>query len=80
MVFSVNFQRIFFGFVIGFSFWLGSLILRILLVPVFTTPWGNTVLNDIPGIGLIIALIATFEYWGLLPKPTLENSEESNFS
>ena len=73
-------KRIFFGFLVGFSFWLGSLILSVLLIPVFSSPWGDTMLNDIPGIGLIIAIIAAFEYWGLLPKPILENSEGSNSS
>jgi hypothetical protein len=73
-------KRIFFGFSVGFSFWLGSWVLSLLLIPIFSTPWGDTVLNDIPGIGLIIALIVAFEYWGLLPKPTIKNSEGSNSS
>ena len=76
----MDFQRIILGFVYGFSFWLGSFILSILLIPAFNTPWGSTLLNDLPGIGLIIAFVAAFEYWGLLPKPTIENSEGSNTS
>jgi hypothetical protein len=39
--------------------------------------FNRTFLHDLPSIGLIIALIVSFEVFGLIPHPTIVSNEES---
>lgn len=70
-------RRTFFGILVGFILWFSSFILSLLLdLIIGNNTWGSTFLHDMPGFGLILALIVTLDFWGLLPRPVVKNMED----
>ncbi len=69
-------RRLVVGFFIGGILWIGIVIFAIVMgIFVEDNLFLKTVQLDLPGIGGIIALLVSFQIWGLLPQP-LANEEE----
>ncbi len=69
-------RRLVVGFFIGGILWIGFVIFAIIMgIFVEDNLFLKTVQLDLPGIGGIIALLVSFQIWGLLPQP-LANGEE----
>ncbi|MFX0050763.1 MAG: hypothetical protein ACFFAJ_04455 [Candidatus Hodarchaeota archaeon] len=72
-------RRFFIGGILGGLLWGGSSFLSLIIRQLLTTDtFLETLLNDIPGIGLIIGLLVTLEIWGLIPNPVLPNGKDTS--
>lgn len=38
--------------------------------------WLGTLINDLPGLGFILALLISLQIWGLLPQPVDNHDEQ----
>ena len=69
-------RRLVVGLVIGGILWISIVIIAIVMgFFVEDNLFLKTIILDLPGIGGIIALLVSFQIWGLLPQP-LANVEE----
>ncbi|WP_455143605.1 hypothetical protein [Candidatus Hodarchaeum mangrovi] len=62
-------KRVFVGILLAISIFVYFFIVSIILSPILTSTWGETMLDDLPRIGLIIGLLIAFQIWGVLPQP-----------
>lgn len=69
-------RRLVVGLVIGILVWICIFAFALVLgIFVENNLWLKTVQLDLPGIGGIIALLVTFQIWGLLPQPSSDVEE-----
>ncbi len=61
------------GGMVGIVFLVITYMLELIL---WDDPFNRTFLHDLPSIGLIIALIVSFEIFGFIPRPTIVNNEK----
>jgi hypothetical protein len=63
-------RRLIVGLILGILLWFSFLAFTIIIdILTVNTVWWDTFLIDLPGIGVIAALLLTFQIWGLLPQP-----------
>ncbi|UCE14498.1 MAG: hypothetical protein JSV04_04800, partial [Candidatus Heimdallarchaeota archaeon] len=57
--------------------WISILIMTVLITIISDENiWLKTFINDLPGLGLILALLISLQIWGLLPQPMDTNDEQ----
>ncbi|MFX0171450.1 MAG: hypothetical protein ACFE9L_05975 [Candidatus Hodarchaeota archaeon] len=70
-------RRFFIGGILGGLLWGASFVLSLIIRQLLNTDtFLETLLNDIPGIGLILGLLITLEIWGLIPNPVLSSDKD----
>ena len=65
------------GLIVGSGIWISILIITIIIMLVSNENiWLKTLVNDLPGLGFILALIISLQIWGLLPQPVDSHDEQ----
>ncbi|MFX0013900.1 MAG: hypothetical protein ACFE98_04870 [Candidatus Hermodarchaeota archaeon] len=68
-------RRTLVGIITGIFLWLFFFVLaNFFNLLIDENTWWDTFLYDLPLLGTILALLVTFQIWGLLPQPTNDNT------